>query len=180
MTGRMVGRGLVALVAALALTVAGAGPAAAHNRLVSSDPSDGASLPRTPDAVVLTFQEPAMSLGTQVLVTGPDGGAADGPVELVDASVRQPLLAGAPAGTYTVDWRVTSADGHPITGRLAFTSGAPGAGRYPGPAPTSAVGAEQPAWAWVALAAALAAAAGVIAIRRRRPPRTATTTRPAG
>jgi methionine-rich copper-binding protein CopC len=163
-----VGRGLAVLVAALLLAVAVAAPAAAHNRFVSADPPDGSSVPRTPEAVVLVFEEPAVSLGTQVEVTGPDGAAADGPVQLVDASVRQPLLEGAPAGTYTVDWRVTSADGHPITGRLTFTSAAAGAGSYPGPAEAPAPNAEQPVWGWVVLAAALAAAAGAIAIRRRR------------
>jgi hypothetical protein len=31
-----------------------------------------------------------------------------------------PLAANAPAGNYTVAWRVTSADGHPVTGTLHF------------------------------------------------------------
>ena len=167
---RALGRGLVASVAALLLAVLGAAPAAAHNAFVSSDPADGASLPRTPDAVVLNFDEPAVRLGTQVVVTGPDGPAADGPVQLADATVRQPLLAGAPAGTYTVDWRVTAADGHPITGRLTFSSTAAGAGSYAGPAQTPAapVGGDQPAWGWAVLAAALLAGAGLLAARRRQ------------
>ena len=169
MTARRLGRGLAALVATLLLAVLSAGPAAAHTGLVSTDPADGSSLARTPDAVVLTFGEPAISLGTQVVVTGPDGAAADGPVQLVDATVRQPLLDGAPAGSYTVDWRVTSADGHPVTGRLTFTAEAAGAGTYSGPAPAPpARQGGQPVWGWVVLAGALTAAAVAVAVLRRR------------
>jgi methionine-rich copper-binding protein CopC len=168
-TRRWRGRVLAALVAALLLTGGVATPAAAHNGLSSADPADGTRLARTPEAVVLTFDEPAVSLGTQVLVTGPDGPAADGPAQLVDATVRQPLVDGAPGGTYTVDWRVTSADGHPVTGRLTFTSDAAGAGLYPGRAPTAVpVEAASTAWGWLGLAALLLAAAGTIAVRRRR------------
>jgi LPXTG-motif cell wall-anchored protein len=168
-TARPVGRALAVLGAALLLTVLSSGPAAAHNQLASSDPADGAALDRTPEAVLLTFTEPAVSLGTEVVVTGPDGAAADGPPQLVDATVRQPLLEGAPAGTYTVDWRVTSTDGHPIAGRLSFTSAAPGTGTYTGPAQSPApVETGSPAWAWLALTAGLLAAAGALAVRRRR------------
>jgi hypothetical protein len=39
----------------------------------------------------------------------------------VDNEVRQ-SLAGGPAGAYTVVWRVTSADGHPVSGTFAFTA----------------------------------------------------------
>src|SRR5690606_32208723 len=59
----------------------------------------------------------------QVVVTGPDGVVvSDGPAQLVDTSVVQPLVATLPAGPYTVEWRVTSADGHPLSGALTFTA----------------------------------------------------------
>ncbi|MBF0688361.1 MAG: copper resistance protein CopC [Cellulomonas sp.] len=109
---------LVLLVAVLA-----APPAAAHNSLRATDPADGSTVETAPAQVTLTFDQPAMELGTQVVVTGPDGAVvSDGPVQLVDVSVVQPLVATLPAGAYTVDWRVTSADGHPLTGSLAFTA----------------------------------------------------------
>lgn len=162
-----------ALVAALALAVVGAAPAAAHNRILGSDPVDGATVARTPSALVLTFDEPAIAMGTQVSVTGPDGPVAVGAPQLVDATVTQPLAAGAPAGRYTVDWRVTSADGHPITGSLAFTAQAPGEGqRDPAqpaaPAPAAAADPTPAAWPWLLLAAALFTLAGVLMVRRRR------------
>lgn len=115
------GGALVALV--LLLSALGVGPAAAHNALRSTDPADGSTVPTAPAQVTLTFDQPALEIGTQVVVTGPDGAVvSDGPAQLVDASVVQPLVTTLPAGAYTVDWRVTSADGHPLSGALAFTA----------------------------------------------------------
>jgi hypothetical protein len=36
--------------------------------------------------------------------------------------VSEHLQPGSPAGQYTVAWRVTSADGHPVSGRFSFTA----------------------------------------------------------
>jgi copper resistance protein C len=165
--GRRLG---AALVAALTLVVVGAAPAAAHNRIVGSDPADGATLARTPSAVVLTFNEPAIAMGTRIAVTGPDGPVGVGTPQLVDSTVTQPLAGGAPAGRYTVDWRVTSADGHPITGVLAFTTQAPGESQPdPAPAPAAEPAAEPTpaAWPWLLLAGALFTLAGALMVRRR-------------
>lgn len=162
------------LAAALVLALATAQPASAHNRFVSSDPADGATVPQTPSTVVLTFDEPAIALGTQVEVTGPDGPVQQGAAQLVDDTVRQPLAGGAPAGRYTVRWRVTAEDGHPITRSSTFTSSTPGTGP---PAPSAAEPAPQPApagltspaaWPWLLLALALFALAGTLTVRRRR------------
>ena len=101
--------------------IATAVPASAHDVLRSTDPADGTVVDRLPDRVVLTFDEPALAIGTEVVVTGPAGPVSDGPPQLVDAEVRQPVRAG-PAGRYTVLWRVTSADGHPVSGTFAFTT----------------------------------------------------------
>jgi hypothetical protein len=89
------------------------------------------------------------------------------------ASSSHGQAAGAPAGRYTVDWRVTSADGHPITGSLAFTAQAPGEGqRVPAqsaaPAPAAPAEPTPAAWPWLLLAAALFTLAGVLMVRRRR------------
>ena len=128
-------RSLVALVVTGVLLVAGASATHAHDTLLSSDPPDGSTVPLAPDAVRLTFSSPAMALGTRVVVLTPDGrDVADGEPQLVDATVTQPLSGDLPAGRYTVQWRVTSADGHPVEGTFAFTA-AQSAGT-PEPAPT--------------------------------------------
>lgn len=68
------------------------------------------------------LDEPAIAMGTQVVVTGPSGPVQVGPPRLVDNTVSQSLERGAPAGAYTVAWRVTSADGHPVSSTFAFTA----------------------------------------------------------
>lgn len=119
---------LVFLGSAVTLVVA-AGPAAAHDILVSTSPANGATLAQTPSEVVLTFTDPALSIGTQMTVTGPAGPVTVPKPRLVDNTVVQDLPGSSPAGHYTVLWRVTSADGHPVSGQISFTSRAPsGAG----------------------------------------------------
>ena len=167
-------RRLLAVLAATLLAAASAGPAAAHNVLISSSPADGASVPQTPTAVVLTFNEPAISMGTQVLVSGPTGDVQQGSPRLVDNTVTQDLAPGAAAGVYTVTWRVTSLDGHPVSGTLAFTAQGVGAGRpatVPAPTPGGADSSSGsiPWWTWALIAVVVATTAGAArAISRAR------------
>ncbi len=103
--------------------VFGATAAQAHNVLRSTDPADGSTVATAPEQITLTFDEPALALGTQIEVRSPDGTlvSAGDPV-LVDDTVSEKLGGDLPAGDYTVAWRVTSADGHPITGQFTFTT----------------------------------------------------------
>ena len=113
---------LAVLAAGLAL-VAIAAPASAHNVLISVSPADGSTVDTAPAAVVLTFDQPAQALGTAILVLGPDGTTVStGEPILVNSTVRESLGPQRPAGLYTVEWRVTSTDGHPISGRFTFTA----------------------------------------------------------
>ena len=123
------GRLPATVLAAVVLLVSPAGLASADNTLLSSTPADGQTVPRTPEAVVLIFEESALAMGTQVVVTGPEGPVQTGRPTVGDNSIRQSLVAGAPAGDYTVAWRVTSADGHPVTGTFHFTAQAAGGGQ---------------------------------------------------
>ena len=151
----------------LAVTAA---PAAAHNALVSTAPADGATIKQAPGEIVLTFDEPALALGTSLIITGPTGQQIQtGPPRLVDNTVTQNLQPGAPAGPYTVLWRVTSADEHPISGRFAFTTTAAAPGDTSTPAapttPTNPTGSSLLPWrALLAVGAAVA----VIGYRRHR------------
>jgi methionine-rich copper-binding protein CopC len=116
-------RALVVAGIAVLGTVVIATPASAHDALVSTSPADGSSVDAAPGAVELVFTEPPKALGTAVSVVGPDGRpVSDGTVELVGTIVRQHLLADRPAGRYTVEWRVTAADGHPTSGTFGFTA----------------------------------------------------------
>jgi copper resistance protein C len=82
-------------------------------------------------------------------VTGPGGNIVDGAPKVVDNQLRQALQPGSEAGAYTVLWRVTSADGHPISGRFTFTATAGSAAPAPAAsgeatAPTSEATSEAP------------------------------------
>jgi methionine-rich copper-binding protein CopC len=156
-------------VAAVVTLVVAALPAGAHTRLRSTNPTDGQHVPQTPREVVLTFTEPVLDMGTRVMVTGPSGPVHQGPARSVGGTVTQALQSGAPAGNYTVDWRITSADGHPISGAFIFTSDGAGGGTTasrPAPAPTAPSPSGSSMVPWL-LALAAAAVVGLLALRRR-------------
>ena len=126
--------------AALLLT---AGPAAAHDAAESSSPADGATVATPPAKVSITFNKNPLGLGAQVKVSDSAGTDwADGKVEIVDNVASQSLREGAPAGKYTVAWRVVSSDSHPIEGTFAFTATSGAAGSTAVPVPTA--GTPQP------------------------------------
>jgi methionine-rich copper-binding protein CopC len=117
-----------------------AGPARAHDQLISTNPADKAQIATLPDQVVLTFEEPPAKTGSQLLVTGPNGNAATGQPVLSGDDVTQAIAPGSPAGTYTVTWRITADDGHAVFGKFSFTAAAGNA-----PAPSSATAGATPA-----------------------------------
>lgn len=129
---------VTALIAAVLFTLYGTPAAWAHNALLDTTPADGARVKVAPAKVVLTFNEPAIATGTKVIVTGPAGPATVGDPVLIDNTVQQELTSGLPAGDYTVEWRVTSADGHPINGSFSFRASADSAGDLPTTASPSA------------------------------------------
>ncbi|MGP3929781.1 copper resistance CopC family protein [Nonomuraea sp. KM88] len=114
------------LLTVLLLAFAAAGialsPAEAHNVLIGSDPKDGATLTSSPARVTLVFDQPVRQGYAQVGVTGADGSAwADGAAEIAAERVSvkvKPLAAG---GSYVVGYRILSADGHPVTGKIGFS-----------------------------------------------------------
>lgn len=128
------GRRLAVLtLAALLLVLALPAPAEAHATLVRSDPPQGAVLASAPERISFTFSEDVSLLPDGVRIfdaAGEELGAdptARGPeltVELTDE---------VGDGTLVVVWRVVSEDGHPISGSLAFSIGAPSAEVVPPP-----------------------------------------------
>ena len=115
--------GLVTLTLALAAVLLGAPAAQAHNVLQSTDPAAGSTVPYIPETVSLTFNEPVLFVGTTIMVhTADDVMVNIGPPILVDNTVSQAVTGELPAGEYTVIYRVTSADGHPIEDQFTFTA----------------------------------------------------------
>jgi len=110
------------LVAALVLF--GAGPAAAHAALTSSDPGDGAQLDTAPENVTLEFTETVSADLGGVRVYASDGGRVDiGDARSDGAVVEIDLEPDLPDGAYVVTYRIVSADGHPVQGGLVFSVG---------------------------------------------------------
>jgi copper transport protein len=115
---------VVGWLAAIALALA-APPAAAHATLISTDPAEGEVVPETPDVVTFTFDEPVSLTAGSIQVFNAAGepveSSAAGEDEVVTADLPDEL----PDGTYVVAWRAVSADGHPVSGSLTFSIGAP-------------------------------------------------------
>ncbi|MFJ9522081.1 FixH family protein [Kitasatospora sp. NPDC101801] len=122
---------LVALFAAVLMVLGGAGSAAAHAALVSTDPAQNSVVPSAPSAVTLTFSEGVTLSADSVRVLDPagrqvdagDSGRADGKGDTARVSLR----GGLADGTYTVAWRAVSDDSHPVSGAFTFSIGAPSA-----------------------------------------------------
>ncbi|WLQ08452.1 copper resistance CopC family protein [Arthrobacter oryzae] len=123
---------LRALIGALFFTAAvltAAAPASAHDAAESSSPAQGATVAAPPETVSVTFNKAPLALGSQFQVKDAAGTDwAEGPVEIVDNVASQKLRTGAPAGEFTVLWRVVSSDSHPIEGTFTFTATAAAAG----------------------------------------------------
>ncbi|KRE70298.1 copper resistance CopC family protein [Arthrobacter sp. Soil762] len=116
-------------------------PASAHDAAESSSPAQGATVATTPEQVSVTFNKNPLGIGAQFSVKDSAGAEwADGAVEIVDSTATQKLKAGAPAGAYTVAWRVVSSDSHAIEGTFGFTATAAAAGAAP--SGTSSAGAS--------------------------------------
>ncbi|GAB2628421.1 copper resistance protein CopC [Streptomyces capparidis] len=115
------------LAAVLALLLGGAGQASAHSKLVSTSPAADSVLRAAPRHVTLTFTEGMTLLDDSVRVFAPDGGRVRaGEPERVGgdrATARVDLPPGLGRGTFTVAWKVVSADSHPVSGAFVFSVG---------------------------------------------------------
>jgi copper transport protein len=122
----------LALVAALLLIAPAA--ASAHAYVVHTNPAAGAVVKTEPSKVTVTWDEAITtgSGGTSAALGVYDGsgkrvdtGQVEHPVgDTLDVALRPHL----PHGTYTVGWKVTSADTHVVSGAFTFSVGAPSRG----------------------------------------------------
>ncbi|CAO3416319.1 hypothetical protein [Azospirillum doebereinerae] len=111
-------------IGALLLTLLFPLPAWAHAVLLEASPADGARVERLPADIRLRFNEPVSPVAVHAF--GPGGALTlPGPALAADEELRIPLPGNGAAepGTYTVSYRVTSGDGHPVAGSLLFGVG---------------------------------------------------------
>ncbi|MEU9154968.1 copper resistance protein CopC [Streptomyces sp. NPDC048417] len=123
-------RSLIAVVALLVGALLGeAAPASAHATLAGSDPRDGGVLKTAPKQVTATFDESVTLVEDSLRVVDPDGRpvTAGRPHHAGGKSNTDQvnLTDGLGQGTYTVSWRVVSADSHAVSGAFTFSVGKP-------------------------------------------------------
>jgi copper transport protein len=117
----------VLLGTVLVLLLFSAAPASAHAALRGTDPDDGSVVQRAPRHLTLTFTESVGLLDDSFRVFGPDQRRVPtGEAQHADGrsdTARVELSGKLAQGTYTVAWRVVSADSHPVSGAFTFSVG---------------------------------------------------------
>ncbi|WP_240617436.1 copper resistance protein CopC [Nocardioides speluncae] len=118
---------LLLLFALVALLIGTASPASAHATLISSDPAEGAVLETQPEQIRFTFSESVSLVPDGVQVFDARGGSVASSATARGPELTAELPDEVGEGTLVVVWRVVSEDGHPISGSLRFSVGAPSA-----------------------------------------------------
>ena len=113
-----------ALILAAAFSLAAAGAASAHARLITGSPKAGATV-AAPKELKLTYSESIVAAGSSVSVADAKGGAvATGPLA-VDARNKRlvvvPVTNKLATGAYKVTWSMKTEDGHTMGGDFSFT-----------------------------------------------------------
>lgn len=95
----------------------------AHASFLGADPEDGAALAEPPETITLHFNEPVQPVDETMRLVDADG--VDHPIEATsrDNDVVVAMGHEVPDGGYSLNWRVISADAHPISGVVGFTVG---------------------------------------------------------
>ena len=119
----MTGRILVGALAALAIFLAQASPAAAHAKLVRTIPQDRAAVAFAPREVIVVFDEGIHVAEGNEVVRNDGDSVLGGRPSAVGKQLVLPLKVGLAEGAYSVLWSVVSDDGHLEQGVLAFSIG---------------------------------------------------------
>lgn len=117
----------VLALASLLVLIGGAGPAQAHTELVGSSPADGDRLTEPPEMIELTFNEAVRpELATVALSVA---GRASERLRVEQGETPSTLVALVPVDlratgggdlAWTLAYRVSSDDGHPVEGMVEF------------------------------------------------------------
>ena len=182
----------IAAVLSAAAVLAIAAPAAAHSSIIDSTPAEGAEITEAPEFFSVTANEDladltgsgeGFALHVVFVPTGED--VSTGELTIDGPTLSTPGVPLEP-GQYLLEYQVVSADGHPVSGQIAFSVAGeavvPPADPEPQPEvappgtdpmpieimPISAVEAGPPGWLGGAVAAALLAIGGIAAATSRR------------
>lgn len=97
-------------------------PVAAHTALEQSDPSSGQQLAAAPERVRLVFTGAVDERLARVALSSAGGSPVELPVSVDDVVLvaQVPRGSSGASGAWRIDFRVVSADGHPVAGTVPF------------------------------------------------------------
>lgn len=110
----------------LLVATVGSPPASAHTELLGSDPADGSTLASLPPQLTVEFSEELRAEFARAQVRTPDGRDVETEPRVQGRELVVPMdtvsvdAGEYDAGEYTVDFRVMSADGHPVPGSVSL------------------------------------------------------------
>jgi methionine-rich copper-binding protein CopC len=110
---------ILSFLSSLALVAFGV-TANAHAHLQKSSPAEGSVITASPPNLVLNFSEAAKLTALSIQ----KGGEPEQKLKPLSTTAAQQISVPLPAltpGTYSVNWRVVSDDGHMMAGVLHFT-----------------------------------------------------------
>ena len=116
------------LALSIPLIATSALPANAHTSLELSTPSDGQSIEFMPAELSAGFDEDLIEIEGEVVNTLELESADGARYMLSSATIAGPIVSANagdgeyPAGDYLLKYRVVSADGHPVTGEIRFST----------------------------------------------------------
>lgn len=152
----------------IAVAITGAGPVSAHTVLTATVPAANATLSAGPNRVSATFNEDLQTTFAAMTVVGPDGNLwSSGETEVRGPVASVGVRPLGPSGRYTVNYRVTSDDGHVVSGSWSFTVTVPSTGA-PGPSVSGTADSQRISlWPFIIGAGFLAAGVAAWVVRRR-------------
>lgn len=136
---------LTLALASFALVFGGALSASAHDQLIDSSPLPDEELSEAPTEATLRFSAEVVEIGVEFALVD---STTDEVLELPNApliefdTVTQSLPA-LDAGSYALNWRVVSQDGHPISGTIDFTVEGSAAEEAPATQPATEPGTDE-------------------------------------
>lgn len=141
---RTVARVLTLVAGTVAVLTLTSTAAEAHAVLEATNPQAGTEIEQLPAQITLSFGEDVTINDRSLQVVSPDGSRVDARSVHHPAGIGSQVAVAIPAtlpqGSYTVVWRVVSADSHPVAGTFTFGYGVPAGESVPAPHGSRAVG----------------------------------------
>lgn len=115
---------MIALAAAIAVSLLTAVPAHAHTDLAGSTPEPGETVEAL-DRVEVEFTGNLLDIGAELVLTDGAGERHELDVDFPSPMAVAADVTDAAAGSATLAWRVVAEDGHPLEGTIDFTIAGP-------------------------------------------------------